>query len=51
MVVKPAPSGQRTFAQYRWGVAHTHLLQNIESRVMHTLDIRVGQWLVGATLE
>jgi hypothetical protein len=51
MVVEPAPPGQRTFAQDGRGVSHTHLLQNIESRVMHALDISIGEGLVRATLK
>jgi hypothetical protein len=51
MVVKPASSGQCTFAQDGRGISHTHLLQNIEGRLMHALDIPIGEGLVGTTLK
>jgi hypothetical protein len=51
MVVEPAPRGQCAFAQNGQGVSHAHLLQNIEGRMMHALDISIGEGLVRATLK
>jgi hypothetical protein len=42
MVVDPTPSGQRMFAQNWQRVSHAHLLQNIEGRMMHALDVSIG---------
>jgi hypothetical protein len=49
MVVEPAPPGQCTFAQNGQGISHAHLLQDIEGRMMHALDISIGEGLVRAT--
>jgi hypothetical protein len=51
MVVEPAPRGQCAFVQNGQGVSHAHLFQNIEGRMMHALDISIGEGLVRATLK
>jgi hypothetical protein len=51
MIVEPAALGQCAFAQNGQRVSHAHLLQNIESRVMHAPDISIREGLVGATLK
>jgi hypothetical protein len=51
MIIEPAPPGECTLAQNGQGVSHAHLFQNIESGVMHALDISIGERLICAALK